>query len=141
MHKSIHLYVGFDEGGCQDVGSIALDGFTLVDSEELQALKDRATQAEAQHLALAAKLLAVSREITGIVNDSQGVAGYHLNGAVATWDEFDLSKALHAKPEDCLKEHVRYNSELMLRQFVDYVNDLCEQLDYARIQFLEQRND
>jgi hypothetical protein len=32
------MYVGFDEGGCQDVATVKLEGFTLVDSKQLAAL-------------------------------------------------------------------------------------------------------
>jgi hypothetical protein len=31
-----------------------------------------------------------------IVNDSRGVAGYHLNGDTAEWDEFDEVDAANA---------------------------------------------
>ena len=34
------------------------------------------------------KLLAVLENLLAITNDSQGVAGYHLNGDVAQWGEF-----------------------------------------------------
>ena len=34
------------------------------------------------------ELLAAFRdEVVGVMNDSQGVAGWHLNGAIAAWDE------------------------------------------------------
>ena len=38
-HKQIQLYVGLEEGGCVDVGAIKLDGFTLIATSELEALK------------------------------------------------------------------------------------------------------
>jgi hypothetical protein len=34
------------------------------------------------------KLLAALESLLLITADSEGVAGYHLNGAVANWDEF-----------------------------------------------------
>jgi hypothetical protein len=36
-----------------------------------------------------AKLLEALRGLFDIVSDSNGVAGYHLNGDIATWGEFD----------------------------------------------------
>jgi len=40
------------------------------------------------------KLLAVARATDDIIADSQGVAGYHLSGDIAEWDEFDLPQTL-----------------------------------------------
>lgn len=37
-HKQIQLYVGLDEGGCIDVGTIHLAGFTLVSNDQLAAI-------------------------------------------------------------------------------------------------------
>lgn len=37
-HKQIQLYVGLDEGGCIDVGTIRLAGFTLVPDSQLVKL-------------------------------------------------------------------------------------------------------
>ncbi len=39
QHKQIQMYVGFDEGGCQDVATIKLEGFSLVDNNQLEVLK------------------------------------------------------------------------------------------------------
>lgn len=49
QHKQIQMYVGFAEGGCQDVATIKLDGFSLVDNNQLEALK--ALKAERDGLA------------------------------------------------------------------------------------------
>ena len=35
------------------------------------------------------ELLEALEELTSVINESEGVAGYHMNGAVAQWDEFD----------------------------------------------------
>lgn len=35
-------------------------------------------------------LLEILGTIMGIVNESDGVSGWHLNGDIATWDEFDV---------------------------------------------------
>ena len=39
--------------------------------------------------AIALELLEALQGLLAIVGDSQGVAGYHLNGEIATWGEFD----------------------------------------------------
>lgn len=90
-------------------------------------------------LAIAAKLLAVSRAVLEIIEDSDGVAGYHLNGNIATWDELDLLKVLHAEPADCVKEH----NKLLLQSFVDWLNanNAHKQLDCATTLFLEDRDE
>ena len=55
------------------------------DAEQaLDAALQRAEQAEAQVAVLAQAL----HGLLAIRSDSQGVAGYHLNGNVADWDEF-----------------------------------------------------
>lgn len=35
------------------------------------------------------RLLEALKNIIAIVHDSEGVAGYHLNGNIAEWDEFE----------------------------------------------------
>ena len=44
----------------------------------------------------APELLEALRGMLAIVNDSRGVAGYHLNGNTAEWDEFDEVDAARA---------------------------------------------
>ena len=45
---------------------------------------------EVEHLKMQRdELLAALQGMIDIANDSQGVAGYHLNGEVADWDEFE----------------------------------------------------
>jgi hypothetical protein len=39
QHKQIQMYIGFEEGGCQDIATIKLEGFSLVANNELEALK------------------------------------------------------------------------------------------------------
>ena len=46
-------------------------------------------QANARLIAAAPDLLAALEVLMGIVSDSNGVSGYHLNGDIAEWDEFD----------------------------------------------------
>lgn len=38
QHKQLQMYVGFEEGGCQDVATVKLEGFVLVDASKLKAL-------------------------------------------------------------------------------------------------------
>lgn len=45
--------------------------------------------ANARLIAAAPDLLEALKGVLAIVSDSQGVAGYHLNGNTAEWDEFD----------------------------------------------------
>lgn len=42
-HKQIQLYVGLDEGGCVDVGTIHLAGFTLVADSKLAEMQAQNT--------------------------------------------------------------------------------------------------
>jgi len=53
-------------------------------------------KANARLIAAAPDLLAALRGMLAIVNDSRGVAGYHLNGNTAEWDEFDEVDAARA---------------------------------------------
>jgi len=46
------------------------------------------------------KMLDVVESIADIVNDSNGVVGFHLNGEVAEWDEFDLPEVLATLESD-----------------------------------------
>lgn len=41
QHNQLQVYVGHEEGGCVDVATIKLDGYTLVSTAELEALKLR----------------------------------------------------------------------------------------------------
>lgn len=41
------------------------------------------------HIEAMEKALSALKQVACIIGDSQGVAGYHLNGDVAIWDEFD----------------------------------------------------
>ena len=43
-------------------------------------------------IAAAPELLNALIGVLNIMNDSEGVAGYHLNGDIAKWDEFDEIK-------------------------------------------------
>ena len=40
-HDHLQVYVGLEEGGCVDVATIKLDGYTLISTAELEALKAR----------------------------------------------------------------------------------------------------
>ena len=48
--------------------------------------------ANAKLIASAPDLLNALIGVLNIMNDSEGVAGYHLNGDIAKWDEFDEIK-------------------------------------------------
>lgn len=46
-------------------------------------------EANTRLIAAAPELLGALIGLISITNDSAGVAGYHLNGAIAEWDEFE----------------------------------------------------
>lgn len=46
-------------------------------------------EADASLIAAAPELLAALEGLMSIANDSRGVSGYHLNGNIAEWDEFE----------------------------------------------------
>ena len=48
--------------------------------------------ANARLIAAAPELLNALISVLNIMNDSEGVAGYHLNGDIAKWDEFEEIK-------------------------------------------------
>lgn len=50
------------------------------------------TKANAKLIASAPDLLNALISVLNIMNDSEGVAGYHLNGDIASWDEFEEIK-------------------------------------------------
>ena len=60
----------------------------LTDHERLQAEVERLQAARAADKARIAELTEALGDLLAIVSDSAGVAGYHLNGAVAEWGEF-----------------------------------------------------
>lgn len=59
---------------------------------EARGLKRQIAELQAQR----DELLAALQGMLNIVNDSRGVAGYHLNGDTAEWDEFDEVDAAEA---------------------------------------------
>ena len=52
--------------------------------------------ANARLIAAAPELLECLRHIQGIISESQGVAGWHLNGEIAGWDELGLREEIDA---------------------------------------------
>lgn len=52
--------------------------------------------ANARLIAAAPELLECLKHIQGIVSESQGVAGWHQNGQVASWDELGLREEIDA---------------------------------------------
>ena len=62
-----------------------MNGYNAVEAEfEIKRLSDINRKKQARILELETAL----RGILAITNDSEGVAGYHLNGDVASWGEF-----------------------------------------------------
>ena len=62
-----------------------LDNPTMLVIQENKDLKHRCDE-----------LLAVLEGVLAVVSDSAGVAGYHLNGDIADWGEFDEINAVYA---------------------------------------------
>lgn len=52
--------------------------------------------ANARLIAAAPELLECLKHIQGIVSESQGVAGWHQNGQVASWDELGICEEINA---------------------------------------------
>lgn len=61
------------------------------DNENLLAI-----YSTARLIAAAPELLECLKHIQGIVSESQGVAGWHQNGQVASWDELGLREEIDA---------------------------------------------
>ena len=75
-----------------------------------------------------AKLLRLQSEVKGVIYDSAGVAGYHLNGQVAEWDEFaGLMEIIDEPPDTSL-------AALKAQWLAEAVESICN-LDYGYIQF------
>lgn len=43
QHNQLQIYVGHEEGGCTDVATIKLDGYTLVSTADLRKLEQQAS--------------------------------------------------------------------------------------------------
>ena len=52
--------------------------------------------ANARLIAAAPELLECLQHIQGIVSESQGVAGWHQNGKIASWDELGICEEVNA---------------------------------------------
>ena len=68
-----------------DVVADVYDGWNSVDKQ----IDMDVCVANAKLIAEAPELLEALTNILKIVEDSEGVVGYHLNGDTAKWDEFD----------------------------------------------------
>ena len=79
----------------------------LVDrTKELEMVKRIANELQQgnDELAEQVELLQAFRdEVIGVMNNSQGVAGWHLNGDIASWDEL-LPDIPESTPAQCLDE-------------------------------------
>ncbi|NWO10208.1 hypothetical protein HLV40_07330 [Chromohalobacter salexigens] len=58
-----------------------------------------AAQVNRERDALAARYTALADEVRAMIQDSDGLAGYHLNGDVACWSEFDVGHLLSETDE------------------------------------------
>lgn len=65
-------------------------------------------------------------EIVGIMSESSGVDGYHLNGAVAAWDEFDLDLLLSETPAQSLEA---LKAQWQAEDVPNFIRDIGERLN------------
>ena len=70
----------------------------------IEQLQQRAGELESENQAMVAHIEVMADEITGIINDSVGLAGYHMNGEIASWQEFDIEDILEQSPQTSLAE-------------------------------------
>lgn len=62
-HNQLQMYVGLNEGGCQDVATIKLDGFTLVSTADLIATERKVNTLAEQVRQLTTLCLAYESEV------------------------------------------------------------------------------
>lgn len=85
----------------------ARDNCNAICGPELYAVHQQRKQAEAEGNAArkdAAALRAALRGLLGIVNESSGVDGFHLNGDIAAWGEFPEVESAEAALDAAGKE-------------------------------------
>ena len=71
--------------------------------------------------ALAVHVELLENEITGIINDSAGVSGYHMNGDIAGWHEFDITDILEQSPQTNLTDRdAEFARKAYLQACVDF---------------------
>jgi TolA-binding protein len=73
-------------------------------SGELGNLNHLIQQIQQENQELAAHVERIGDEVTCIINDSVGVDGYHRNGDIASWDEFEIIEILARSPQTSLAE-------------------------------------
>lgn len=64
-----------------------------------EKVMDRLKALEEERDALAARYAALADEVRAMIQDSDGLAGYHLNGEVACWSELEVGHLL-SEPGD-----------------------------------------
>ena len=86
----------------------------------IKKLEEENKKLKEANLKMAAHIENLTDEITNIINDSQGVSGYHLNGDVANWEEFDILNLINKNIEYSLYHHNE-------RVFINgYIEGACE---------------
>ena len=76
----------YTQGVCEDGAAILKDGQPMTVEEVLDRLRECD--------ALAARYTALADEVRTLIQDSDGLAGYHLNGEVACWSELEVGHLL-----------------------------------------------
>jgi len=76
-----------------------LEDEVLLKATEAEAFMLQRDEARAERDALAARYAALADEVRAMIQDSDGLAGYHLNGDVACWSEFEVGHLL-SEPDE-----------------------------------------
>lgn len=87
---------GVDIEGANEVIKERGQYFQIEFTPGITALSGYISANEASLIIAAPDMLTALRGLLAIVAESRGVDGYHLNGAIAEWDEFDEINAAHA---------------------------------------------
>lgn len=135
--------------GAVDVRSLAKLISDLATQLEVQLVRGNAqavqlANAESKCRELAAEnagLKAVIEAVQGVANQSQGIAGWHLNGAVAEWDEIlpeinnaetpatdDFLAEVRAQGVEMAMEHMQSSGSLTFGDCYISLNEFAAQL-------------
>lgn len=96
-------------------------GPTVLGKDMTLELITQLREVEAREQALAARYAALADEVRAMIQDSDGLAGYHLNGEVACWSELEVGHLL-SEPEDL-------GEKVLARRDADMLGDLAMRLD------------
>lgn len=108
---------GWVDCGEKDEGAVA-----LYDQETVNALQGRCDELLKQR----DELLAALEAVQAVANESSGIAGWHLNGDVASWDDLlpEVAEAMASARRTAMKEVSeeieRSAAELIIRKAAEW---------------------